>query len=183
MKSREPSSVGEQIARVRKGLKMKQVTFSEALGLIRPETVSEWENDRRAPGRESLEKIAELAGATYAQLFERFERDGDAAPPYNEAREEMELARIGAMNDSLLRTLERESIAAVIRAQGMRDACRAARIEAEKAPARTVPTTGPTYSEEDVARIVRRTMAEIPLRARTRSKGAGKSPRRAGGAG
>jgi hypothetical protein len=105
-----------------------------------------------------------------------------ATSGYNEAREESELARVGALGDALLRALERESIAAVIRAQGMRDACRAARIEAEKAPTRALQLAVP-FSEDDVSRIVRRTLAEIPLPDRTRNRGAGKSRRRVGGAG
>lgn len=71
------------------------------------------------------------------------------AAPYNEAREEEELRRIGEIPDPILRIMERESIAAVIRAQGLRDACRASRLEAEKALDRngwagTRPATGQT---------------------------------------
>lgn len=73
----------------------------------------------------------------------------ESPAPYNEAREEEELARIGSLPDSLLRSMERESIAAVIRAQGMRDACRAARIEAEKAPNRALPE----LSSDQVVRL------------------------------
>lgn len=77
---------------------------------------------------------------------------GKDPPAYNEAREEGELARIGSIPNPLLRTMERESIAAVIRAQGMRDACRAARIEAERAPTRELPGLPVSAALEPAAR-------------------------------
>lgn len=51
----------------------------------------------------------------------------------NDLDDEAEIERIKALPDPLLRVLEQESYAAVLRAQGVRDACRAALIEAEKA--------------------------------------------------
>lgn len=78
-------------------------------------------------------------GRTADVRVDQEEEDDETGPAYNERREEGELARIGGLPDPLIRTMERESIAAVIRAQAMRDACRAARIEAEKAPTRGLP--------------------------------------------
>ena len=80
-----------------------------------------WKN-LQAATRRAVEDYLEEADAAEATVAD-----------YNEDREEAELARAGALPEPLLRIRERESIAAVIRAQGMRDACRAARLEAEKA--------------------------------------------------
>lgn len=103
-----------------------------------PEQLSRWENGKAQPGLDTLVKLAAILGVGVTELTESAEQP-DVPPSYNEAREEEELARIGGLPDPLLRTMERESIAAVIRAQGMRDACRAARVEAEKAPSRNLP--------------------------------------------
>lgn len=93
---------------------------------VAAKTVKEWREGKipplRSPMRDKL--ISKLSG-------------GLPSGGYNEDREEAEMARIGGLPDPFLRIMERESIAAVIRAQGMRDACRAARLEAEKALDRT----------------------------------------------
>lgn len=105
----------------------------------------------RTPQEDNLHQIERWLRGKGVDLGAEEQRG--IAASYNEDREEAELARAGALPEPLLRIMERESIAAVIRAQGMRDACRAARLEAEKAvnrgewarpPARRITPMEPT---------------------------------------
>lgn len=142
-----PLEVGlsERIRFVREELlKWTQPQLQEALGFTRTATISDWERGVSKPRRETLERIAQLAGKSYADLF------GPSAA--GNADVEREPTPIGSLAAAVLRTMEIEARAAeieaaaadkraeaaVIRAQGMRDACRAAVLEAEKAPDRRI---------------------------------------------
>lgn len=155
--------------------KVKQDEVAARLGAIAGRgvdqgTVSRW-LDGTVPRHKHLQKaLRHMLEDMRTGVWPREDDDqgggewaiGEGVPAYNEAREEEEMERIGALPDPLLRVMERESIAAVIRAQGMRDACRAARIEAEKAPDRSVAT----------ARYRITPMTELP-RPHARRKGRG----------
>ena len=90
----------------------------------------------RTPQEDNLHQIEEWLRGKGVDLGLGEPELNGLATPYDESREEAELARAGALPEPLLRIMERESIAAVIRAQGIRDACRAARVEAETAARR-----------------------------------------------
>lgn len=146
--------MGHRIREVRTRHKLTQKQFAELAGVSRAATVSDWEKGKAVPEQDRLAVLAELAAQVSVELPEvgggepggvepeavpQTPKGGSEAPetpPYNERREEQELARIGSLSDPLMRIMERESVAAVIRAQAVRDACRAARLEAEKAPSR-----------------------------------------------
>jgi len=116
---------------------LSQEEAADAIG-VSQSTLSNWRKGK-LPKKLRPAWRREILGYLDGRVSGNGEGKDGKAPPYNEVREESELAKIGALPDSLLRTMERESIAAVIRAQGMRDACRAARVEAEKAPNRSLP--------------------------------------------
>jgi transcriptional regulator with XRE-family HTH domain len=62
--------LGVAIRHIRKSLNMNQPEFAAALGFKeRGPTVSTWEHGKQTPDRETLEKIAKLAGTTYAEVF------------------------------------------------------------------------------------------------------------------
>lgn len=120
--------------------------------------------------------IGEPRGKPKDALLRAIEKrsPSEQTPPYDESREELELARIGALPDPLLRSLERESMAAVIRAQGMRDACRAARIEAEKAPDRSAARYHLEWTEQmsqELERLLRERREDAGGRRRERRSG------------
>lgn len=137
---------------------MSQEEAAALLG-VSQSTVSNWINGSRpqlkpANRRHLLALIERTRGLMFDLVnpVEQAARQRAASTTPGEPDEEVgALSRIAGLSDPLIRTLERESLAAVIRAQGMRDACRAARIEAEKAPMRVLPD-GATV-EEAAARL------------------------------
>lgn len=65
--------LGNEIRAVREGLpgKVTQPAFAEMLGYKpRAVTVSDWERNESRPNRETLERIAELAGKSYEEFME-----------------------------------------------------------------------------------------------------------------
>ena len=145
------------------GEKRTQQWLADQLNVSKSAVVK-WENDVQRPSAEQALKLANLFGVP-PDTFVSPESSPPAAdlsePAYDESREERDLARIAGISDPLIRTLERESLAAVIRAQGMRDACRAARIEAERAPARALPTPISYESYDALVRSIERVSQEI----------------------
>lgn len=62
--------VGSRIRIIRKEhLRMTQAELATALGLKRPETVSDWERGEYSPAPEKLEQIADMVGAEVTGLF------------------------------------------------------------------------------------------------------------------
>jgi transcriptional regulator with XRE-family HTH domain len=129
------SSLGLTIRSIRNALGMTQAQFADALGYSRTETISDWERGVREPTSETLDQIAKLAGKSAGEIFgaAHAERDVPGDPSLRQV-----LAELARIEDPLQRVLERESIAAVLRAEALRDACYAARLEAERAPVRAL---------------------------------------------
>jgi transcriptional regulator with XRE-family HTH domain len=139
--------LGRRLAETRKRLGWTQTALQELLGLDRRVTISDWETGKEAIPPERLAQIASLAGASVEGVFgdragtvpERARATTGGA--YDEAVEEerRQLTAIGRIADPWARMLERDSLAAVIRAQAARDACRALRVAEEVAAARALP--------------------------------------------
>lgn len=70
-KAMPETAIGKRIREIRKRrLRMTQAELATALGVSRPETVSDWERGATPnPPRERLEDIAQLAGMTYEDAF------------------------------------------------------------------------------------------------------------------
>jgi hypothetical protein len=101
---------------------------------VSPKTLKDWRagdiRPLRSPTRDKLINNRAAGGA---------QADGESEQPYELQREEGDLARVGVVPDPLLRIMERDSIAAVIRAQAVREAAWAARLEAQNAGRRDLP--------------------------------------------
>jgi len=115
-------------------------TFAARIGKT-PEQLSRWENGKAYPALDALDKLARVLGTTVAELTEgvpgvSFEADV-TEQPYDNAREERDLVAAAKIADPVLRILERESIAAVIRAQAVREAALAWRLAEQNAVTRT----------------------------------------------
>jgi transcriptional regulator with XRE-family HTH domain len=142
----EPETVGERIAELRrraarKGPRVTQAYLADKIGIARG-TVAAWEGNTQEPSGENLENLAKFFGVTPRYILtgyttdvvgEQPGKDGAEPPPYDPELERAQLEQIGRVSDPLLRTMERDSLAAVIRAQGFREHALAARLEAETA--------------------------------------------------
>lgn len=68
MSNRE-NVLGRTIRGIREHLGLTQPEFAQELGFNRAQTVSDWENGKRVPSRDTLARIARLAGRTCAEVF------------------------------------------------------------------------------------------------------------------
>lgn len=102
-------------------------------------SVMRYEKGERMPGADFVRAVAQVAGVDPTWLLTgegvpaaSETAEGSATPPgaqspYDLAREAADLARASAIEDPMLRLLERESVLAVIRTQWGREAAWAAR--------------------------------------------------------
>jgi transcriptional regulator with XRE-family HTH domain len=117
--------LGRRLAETRKRLGWTQTALQELLGLDRRVTISDWETGKESIPPERLAQIASLAGASVEGVFgdragtvpERARATtGAVAVPVGTAEEdERRLCRADAIEDPLLRQLEREGILAIMR--------------------------------------------------------------------
>jgi transcriptional regulator with XRE-family HTH domain len=123
--------LGKQIRRIRQQLGLSQAQLAKALGAPgRQSDVSKWEQGKGAPSEETLERLASLAGEDFS-VFERQQPN----PPRQDEEPSPDLVRALAHIEGLaieepLKTWRLEALAAVYRADALRQAEQAATLRA-----------------------------------------------------
>jgi transcriptional regulator with XRE-family HTH domain len=105
-----------------------------------PAEISRWENGKIQPEYDTVVNLARVLGVPVQEFMQTDEAGPSVAAgqlPYDNAREERDLVAAAKIADPVLRILERESIAAVIRAQAVREAALAWRLAEQNAVTRT----------------------------------------------